>query len=639
MNHEADILSPSQRELALSFFRAILPPGRMLPGAGERTVRAFESILADSSPGLVKLLGRVFPLLDRAAILGAGKPFSRLAPPKQEELLQKLARDPLAGKVISLVAALVKTSHFDHEEVYQAAGIQYQKGGPAEPARWLSQVFDGASVEDGEEIECDAVVVGTGAGGGVVGTELALRGYAVIFLEEGKFYRRDSFTGSFRDSHKKFYREEGAAFSRGNNMIPILMGRLVGGGTAINTGVSYRTPDRVLKRWCEWIGTDELSPERMRPYFEKVERELRVVEVDGKFLSGVARVTARGCDKLGWHHYVLTRNAPDCQGDGVCDFGCPSAARRSVEISYLPQALERGSMLYTEMHAERVRTENGKAVGVVARNPATGKTLWIRSRVTILAGGAVPTPIFLLNQGICNSSGLVGKMLSVHPSTGCSAIFDEPIEQEAFVPNTRSCDEFFDQGILLQSGHPSLNMMPLTLPLVGRPLMDAMERYRNIAGFGCMIEDVERQGSVSPGPSGKANIRYSLTPTNVKKLHEGLCRVAEMWLAAGAERCFPLIFRFPEIKTKADLDKFRKLDLKAWEFLLTSWHPLGTCEMGWDAKTSVVSPDHETHDVKNLFITDSSTVPGAIGVNPQITIMGMATRASEKIALRLEGNN
>ena len=73
----------------------------------------------------------------------------------------------------------------------------------------------------------------------------------------------------------------------------------------------------------------------------------------------------------------------------------------------------------------------------------------------------------------------------------------------------------------------------------------------------------------------------------------------------------------------------------AGDLLLTSYHPLGTCRMGRDPKTSVVDLDHETHDVKGLFIVDASVVSGPLGVNPQLTIMAVATRAAACIHSKL----
>ncbi|MCB0219438.1 MAG: GMC family oxidoreductase [Chrysiogenetes bacterium] len=623
--------SPRQRELALSFGRSLIPVGRVFPGANERTLGSLEELVGGNKRAIGVLSG-MMELLDKAAILRTGRPFSRLSAGKRDELLGRWLKDSSLRLPVMALGFAFKAAHFDDEEVYAAAGKTYRKGGPAEPERWLSQVSDATDFEDGEQIECDVVVVGTGAGGAVVGTELALKGHAVVFLEEGKLYRRDAFTGNLHEAHKKFYRGGGAVPSVGNTIIPILMGKLVGGSTAINTGVSYHTPDRVLNRWCENIGTDEFEPSRMAPYFEKVDRELQVVHSEDKFLQGAARKIAEGCDALGWNHYDLQRNAPGCTGEGVCDLGCPSMARRSVDIAYLPQAAARGAMVIKESKAHRVMIENGRAVGIHAKSVETGQDLWIRARKVVLAGGAVMTPVMLLEQGICNSSGELGKNLAVHPSTGVSGLFDEVLEGEAFVPNTRSCDEFLGrEGILLQSGRGSLNMAPITIPFVGREFMDLIEDYDKVVGFGTMIEDVARPGRVRSMGGGKPLVTYSLTDEDTKKLHRGMYLGAKMLLAAGAERAMPLLFRFPSIRNQSELEAFGKLKVKASELMLTSWHPLGTCDIGKDPKKSVVSPDHETHDVKGLYIVDGGTVPGPLGVNPQITIMAMATRAAERI--------
>jgi len=114
-----------------------------------------------------------------------------------------------------------------------------------------------------------------------------------------------------------------------------------------------------------------------------------------------------------------------------------------------------------------------------------------------------------------------------------------------------------------------------------------------------------------------------------------MVHTGEMCLAAGATRLYPAALRMQVLEGAAGLDRFRKARLSAADIAWTSYHPLGTCKMGKDPKTSVVDLDHQTHDLPGLFIADGSTVPSSLGVNPQITIMAMATRAAEKIADKL----
>jgi choline dehydrogenase-like flavoprotein len=126
-----------------------------------------------------------------------------------------------------------------------------------------------------------------------------------------------------------------------------------------------------------------------------------------------------------------------------------------------------------------------------------------------------------------------------------------------------------------------------------------------------------------------------MTPADVRRIHDGLLRVAEIFTAAGARRLFPLVARMPILDGPADLARFRALDLRAGDPLLTSFHPMGSCRMGTDPRHSVVDLSHEVHGQPGLFIVDGSTLPGPPSVNPQLTIMAIASRAAERIPSRL----
>jgi choline dehydrogenase-like flavoprotein len=118
-------------------------------------------------------------------------------------------------------------------------------------------------------------------------------------------------------------------------------------------------------------------------------------------------------------------------------------------------------------------------------------------------------------------------------------------------------------------------------------------------------------------------------------MHQAMVLASEMALAAGAKRLYPFVVGHPPVDGARGLDAFRKESLGPADFVWASYHPLGSCRMGKDPKTSVVDLDHAAHDVPGLFVVDGSTVRGPIGVNPQLTIMAMATRAAERIAARL----
>src|SRR5689334_10934789 len=200
--------------------------------------------------------------------------------------------DPIRRLMLRALVSPLKMAHFDDPKLYQQLGCVYEAPRVREtkPAYMRERVHQ----LDGDlAVECDVVVVGTGAGGAVVGRELAEAGLAVVFVEEGAYYDRSQFTGRGFPMQEMLYRRGGATFAVGNTAIPIPLGQTVGGSTTVNSGTCYRTPDWVLNRWHRELGLDELGPERMAPYFDRVERVLGVERAKASLMGGNGRVVER----------------------------------------------------------------------------------------------------------------------------------------------------------------------------------------------------------------------------------------------------------------------------------------------------------------------------------------------------------
>ena len=624
---ERTTLSPSAFRAALALAEAILPGSAVIPQADERTVLRAEAIARSFHPAATAPIGALVQALDAAAILATGRRFHKLDGSRQQALLREWTTSPVLRAPLHGLSTLLKFAHFDAKHVYEAQGGHFKNVTNPERPRHFSQIHRASTWDGDDVIECDVVVVGTGAGGAVVGRELAERGHAVVFVEEGEHYSREHFNGSALRAHGVFYRN---VMVLGNAPFPTFIGRMLGGSTAVNGATSLRTPPWVLDDWCERLGTDELSPAAMQPLFERVEGVLQVGIPQRRFIGPIADIFDRGCDAFGWSRGPIPRNAVGCEGGGFCDFGCSTGAKRSTEISYLPGALNRGAIALTGLRADRLIQERGRAVGVegVAAN---GRRITVRGRAVVLAGGAFPTPAWLLERDLCNSSGEVGKNLTLHPSGAMLAMFDERVDPERYIPQAYLCDQFLREGVLLSAAQPDLNIGAILFPHTGRRLMEAMENLPHTAGVAVVVRDSTANGRVWREIGGKIVVTYNLQPRDVELYHFGLVRAAEMLFAAGAKRLLPAIVGGDFIRSPSDLTALRKSPPHVSQLALTSYHPLGTCKMGSDPRRSVVGLDHQTHDVPGLFIVDGSTVPSALGVNPQITIMAMATRAAAKI--------
>ena len=622
-------LAAVQRRNLVAVAEAALPAGRYLPAAGEATVQKVEQFLGQLPDSLRRGVGGLLRSLDAAAWLTGRRPFARLSTAARLKLLDSWrTADPIRRLLLRALVSPLKMAHFDDPALYGRLGCVYDtvRGREVKPA----YLRDRTHQLDGDlAIECDAVVVGTGAGGAVVGRELAEAGLAVVFVEEGRYFDRSDFTGRAFEMQQKLYRRGGSTFSLGNCGIPIPLGQTVGGTTTVNSGTCYRTPDRVLASWRDELGLTELAPDRMGGYFERVEAVLGVERARAELLGGNGRVIARGCDALGLtRHGPLRRNAPACDGQGVCCFGCPTDAKRSTNVSYIPIALRAGAELFPGVRVTRIIIEGGRARGVVAQSD-DGHMLTVRARAVVVSGGAIMTPLLLGAQQLGTASGQLGKNLSIHPASGILAEFDEQILSWRGIPQGYAIEDLHDQGILFEGAALPLEMTMTMTPLIGPELVRLAENFDHVASFGFLVEDDSR-GTVH-AVRGQPVIRYWLSERDVAHIKRALDVLAQIFFAAGARVLHLPVAGFHMLRPD-DLPALRRARLRPWDLDLSAYHPLGTARMGRDPASSVVDPDHQVHGVPSLYVVDGASVPTAIGVNPQITIMAMATRAAEKIA-------
>ena len=621
------VLGKHEREILLAVAQAALPGGEVFPRAGAWSAAKLDGFVSTLPSGIGAMFKSVLWAIEIYSLATRRRSFTKLPAHEQSRLLEGWHAGDVARRVaLRGLLTPLKIAHFNDPSVYSGLGCSFRSDDAPKPAPVRRGVTLGADVGDAE-LTCDVVVVGTGAGGAVVAAELQRGGADVILLEEGELVSREEFTGHSVALQKKIYRDMGATFAVGNTAFMVPQGKAVGGSTTINSGTCFRAPDRVLRRWAA-EGLTELGPDKLAPYFQRVEDILEVAPAADKHLGGIAKVIARGSDRLGWRHGALLRNAPDCEGKGTCVFGCPTDAKRSTNVSYVPRALKAGTQLITGAKVDKILIENGRAVGVQA-----GK-ITVRAKSVVIACGALHTPVLLANCGLGGRSGQLGRNLSLHPAAGVGALFDEAIRGWDAIPQGYAIYEFLEEGILFEGAFMPPDLGAASLPFFGKRLVEVIERYDRFACFGFMIEDNSR-GRVRPGPGGRPLITYVVSDEDVAKLKRGVDLLARCYFAAGARAVFPMVAGFDELRSEADLEKFRAAKVHARDFELTAYHPLGTCRMGLDPSRSVVSPDHEVHGVQNLFVTDGAAVPSSLGVNPQVTIMALATRAADRIASRL----
>jgi choline dehydrogenase-like flavoprotein len=485
----------------------------------------------------------------------------------------------------------------------------------------------GRTIRGERRVKVDACVIGTGAGGAPVAKELAEGGMRVAMLEEGERFTPDEFTARPREMTARLYRDAGQTATAGNVPIVMPLGSAVGGTTLVNSGTCFRTPAPVLEMWRERFGLDELSAEELDPFFRRVERVLNVAQVPASIAGRNAEVVKRGADALGWSGDFVWRNVRGCVGSGVCNFGCPTSAKQHVGITYVPRAWDAGAVTYTGTRARRIVVSGGRARGVEAVTSGGGRVV-VECDHVIVACGTIHTPLFLRRCGLGLGSGELGRNLAIHPATAVRALFDEPIDMARGVPQSYFVDEFADEGIMLEGAAGPPDYAAMSLPFAGERHRELMLRYQDMSQFGLMVSDVSR-GSVR-SRLGRVEIRYSLCQEDVATFKRGVELLCELYAAAGASELYPPVEGVGALSPD-DLSPLRSREVRARDLTLMAFHPLGTARADARPAHGVVDGDLRVHGVSGVYVSDGSVVPSSIGVNPQITIMALATRLAYRL--------
>jgi choline dehydrogenase-like flavoprotein len=527
----------------------------------------------------------------------------------------------------------------------------------------------------------DFVIVGSGAAGGIVAKELSTAGFSVVVLEQGP-----------RLTESQFEHDEFGTFMQALNAndpatqpqtfrptpqdpaqrsLALIYGRLVGGSNAHFTANYWRlhpldfneastlggVPGADLVDWP--ITYDDLEP-----YYTRVDWEIGVSGEPGPFdprrskpypmpplpvkSSGV--LMDRGAQALGLHSQPAPmainsqyyNGRPACQHCGFClFFMCEFRSKSTSLATMLPIAEATGRCeIRPDSYVSRVEVgRDGRATGVSYFDPQKRAQLQ-RAKAVVLCANGAETPRLLLNSsssrfpdGLANSSGVVGKHLMFNTYFGVNAQFEHPLNEYKSVQNTRIVLDFYDtdprRGFYGGGGIDArFGKYPITFALGGLPpgsptwgddfARGLAAQYSRSMFFGCHGTSLPLEAnSVALDPTLKdawglpcMRVTYKDHPDDLKNAEFLTSKAMQLAQASGA--------------------------LKAWpEPILpqtNSVHLLGTCRMGNDPGRSVVDKYNRTHDVRNLFICDGSSLVTSTRGQPTMTISALAFRAGENIA-------
>ncbi|ORX96183.1 hypothetical protein K493DRAFT_407314 [Basidiobolus meristosporus CBS 931.73] len=497
----------------------------------------------------------------------------------------------------------------------------------------------------GATLEYDVVVVGTGAGGGVVAGRLASAGLKVLVLEKGQFYSMDQLPLTEAESYHYLFEGNGSVVSEDGGLT-LLAGSTFGGGTQVNWSASLAPPHYVREEWSREYGLSFFESAQFQRNIEAVSKRLGVSEAHIQHnLANEALLI--GAKRLGYPTGNIPQNTANRHHDcGWCTFGCSNGGKQSTTVTWLQDAQQHGAHFAVNCQVKQVIIKDGRAEGVIAH--VNGSPLVVKAKRVVVSAGALNSPLILERSGLRNKN--IGRHLRVHPVYIASGYFpDITIDQfsgSIMTAITGVADRRKGTGygtkIEILAGHPVLGCF--------------LRSWRNQITVAILIRDKDNVARVfADKEAQKPCVEFSLGKFDAESGVEGVQAATKILVALGAQEVEvpfpgmkPFVAEYTEVPSGDDsvfpnvelkdsaklaqfLDKMSRTNFKQLSPMSATAHIMGSCRMGTSPKVSVVNPKGETWETKGLYVADASVFPTSSGVNPMITIQSVAYSIAEFI--------
>jgi choline dehydrogenase-like flavoprotein len=491
-----------------------------------------------------------------------------------------------------------------------------------------------------KEISYDVVIVGSGAGGGTVASELAelcREGKRVAVFEQGARIRDEEFTCREIDMADALY-EDGGGFLTAQGTMTLAFGRAYGGSTVVYTGTSLIAPARVIEQWSVPGLTHADVEARSRKYMQ----QNNVHFLDDARINDNNRLFVEGARQAGYHAEQFPLNLKGCLGSSLCNLGCPNAAKQGTHRVQLPAAERAGVEVITR--AEVLRVE-GKSVRVRVHEAHAGEkgapSEWqpgeylIHADTIVLAGGSIGTSALLLRSGLQRELPRLGHGFTCHPAQILVAEHAHRITNDVGHPKSFFVDRAQQEGYVLETCmyFPFITAKNMTgFGAAHSRFMRAFPRLQMILVLAC--DRAVEQNRIAVNRAGRPVVYYSFTPEVVRSLVAATRAAARIFFAAGAVRVHAPTADPPLLDaTQRDQleQRIHERHFAEGKTSISAAHLMGGCAMGRDRSDSVTDAWGRVHGMPWLRIADSSLFPDALQINPYLTIMALADRTAQAI--------
>ncbi len=467
------------------------------------------------------------------------------------------------------------------------------------------------------QVNFDAIVVGSGPGGGITANYLAKAGLSVLVLEAGMNTPHDITKEYSSEEMLQKYKYGGQTTTIGTSNINYVEAGCVGGGSEINSGLYHRTPKSVLDYWRKHLNFSS-SNDEMSKLFLEIEKYLSISFMPKEHMPEASLKLKIGSSHLGIDCVEVPRWYQ--LNNGIIE-------KTTISKSYLRDAIDCGAILKSNSKAVKIFKDKSNWVveslstsSLICPKEHNQNTSIFKAKYLFICCGVMSSCELLRKNKINKKS---GSQVYLHPTAKIVSMFENELFQTSVGVPVHQVKQW--------SPKVSLGSSISKKPHLGLSLLSNLEAFENLDdSYGRMAIYYASisggVGKIQRFPHNQFLLNYKLSNEDFQYLRFGLLRLSEILFASGSKQNFLVSKDGFSYKTYEQLELF--LNNRALKNLdLMTIHLMGGNSFNIDG---ICNEFGEVRGYNNLYIQDASLIPTSLGVNPQGTIMALVARNMEK---------
>ncbi|HVW24393.1 MAG TPA: GMC family oxidoreductase N-terminal domain-containing protein [Polyangiaceae bacterium] len=488
-------------------------------------------------------------------------------------------------------------------------------------------------VRAGFDVDADAVVVGSGAGGAVAAANLARAGLRTVVVEAGPRLGPADMMQDAPSFMARYFWEGGLRTLGGTTQIPTLQARCLGGSTVVNSAILLPLPDWVRRAWRDETGVDLFTSAVLDRAYARVFERTRVAPTPMSVLGRRNLVVRDALTAAGLKSGPLPRAVVDCDACADCFTGCAGGRKQSLDKSYIADAARDGAQVFTCSHVDRVLVRRGRADGVEGRviDPNGFRDVArfrVRSNVVVLAAGVLHTPVILQRSGVF-AGGAVGGSLFSHIGGGMVGIMEDVVDP--WVGATQGWGAMSEEipGMKYECLWAPLSVLMVRWGDVGHEFLKRLSEVKHATVIATVYR-AKVKGRVRARRDGMPSMQLYVPDAEARTVYRGLKIGADALLRVGARYVHTGIpGAVDEMRSFKDTESLLDTRLGARHLQMSATHVFGSCRMS--NRDGAVDDSGRVRGPSGIYIADASIFPSPSAVNPQATIMALSDIVSRRI--------